>query len=62
MSTSLLLRAGLAVFAAGVGVYYFGGEEYRVPAVVIQVGGALLLFVNAARQRREVAESDEPDG
>ena len=41
VKASVLLRVGLAVFVIGVGVYYFGGDEYRVPAVVIQVAGAL---------------------
>lgn len=57
MWKSNLLRAGLAVFALGVGLNYFGGAELRTVALVTQVAGAALLFVNAARSRR-----DETDG
>ncbi len=58
---SNLTRAGLAMFAAGVAVNFFGGEALRIPSVVIQVVGAVLLFVNAARSRRDAA-TDEPEG
>ncbi len=49
---SYLLSAGLVVFAVGVALNYFGGEEVRTPALVVQVVGVALLFGNAARSRR----------
>lgn len=61
MPTSNLLRAGLAVFAAGVALNLLGGEGLRMVALVIQVAGAALLFANAARSRRQAAERDESE-
>jgi len=48
-----LLAAGLLVFGVGVAVNYFGGDDFRTIALVVQVAGAAILFANAARSRRE---------
>lgn len=48
-----LLPTGLAIFAIGVVVNYAGGEDWKMPALVLQLIGVGFLFANAGRSRKE---------